>query len=58
MKVTDICKANSFTESEEIEDQAIRIDGKIPEEMTLDACELFYERQAYLIKWLRRVALQ
>lgn len=49
MKITNICKANPLTKPQEIEDQAICIDQKIPEEMTLEASRMFYDRQAYLI---------
>ena len=49
MKVTNICKANSFRKIGGIEGQAICIDNKIPEEMTLEASKLFHARQAHLI---------
>jgi len=49
MKRTLICKADPLINAEAVEGQAICIDCKIPENMTLETCRSFYERQAFLI---------
>jgi len=60
MKITKVCKADSpgkyYTISEggtviekEVESQAIYITDKIPEGMTLEKCQAFHEKQAFLI---------
>ena len=50
MKETKVCKANPLLERcLEIEGQAIIIDSKIPDCLTLDECKIFHEKQARLI---------
>ena len=48
MKITKVCKADPFAE-EKIDGQAIYITDKIPKGMTLETCESFHEKQAFLI---------
>ena len=45
-KITKVCKAEPLGSVQEIENQVIIINGKIPQYMTLPECEEFYEKQA------------
>jgi hypothetical protein len=54
---TRACKANPLGSFQNIIDQVIVIKGQIPERMTLDECEQFYERQAHMISKALRESL-
>ena len=46
---TMACKAEPLGDFQNITNQVIVINGKIPRHMTLDECEKFHERQALMI---------
>lgn len=46
---TRICKAEPFGSFEEIENQVIIINGKIPHHTTSDKCKQFHDKQAKMI---------